>query len=144
MTAAPKPPGRVGKSVLLDASAFLAFLGDEPGVDEVERLLSSRACWISSVTLTEAEGKLVGRGQLTQGQIQGKLTAIRSLLTEVPFDAACREKAAFYYARKSPYDLSLGDACCLGTAEALGLDVLTAERGWAVIPDLPFKVQLIR
>ncbi len=62
----------------------------------------------------------------------------------MPFDAACREKAAFYYARKSPYDLSLGDACCLGTAEALGLAVLTAERGWAKIPDLPFKVKLIR
>jgi len=67
-----------------------------------------------------------------------------SLLQEVPFDAACREKAAFYYARKSPYNLSLGDAACLGTAEALKLDVLTAERGWAQIPDLPFSVRLIR
>ncbi|UTA52431.1 hypothetical protein MSS93_17160 (plasmid) [Deinococcus radiodurans] len=58
----------------------------------------------------------------------------------MPFESACRKKASFYYARKSPYGLSLGDAACLGTAEALKLDVLTAEKGWAEIPDLPFKV----
>ena len=41
-------------------------------------------------------------------------------------------------------NLSLGDALCLGAAEALGADVMTAEHGWATLPDLPFEVQLIR
>jgi len=99
---------------------------------------------VSSVTLTEAEGKLVGRGDFTHGQVQSKYSALLALIMEVPFDPACRARAAFYYARKAPYDLSLGDAACLGTAEVLGSDVLTAERGWARIPDLPFKVRLIR
>lgn len=90
------------------------------------------------------EGKLVGRRQLTHAQVQDQWGALLSLLTEIQFDSACRKTAAFYYARKSPYNLSLGDAACLGTAQALGLDVLTGERNWATIPDLPFGVRLIR
>jgi len=125
-------------------SALLAYLSNEPGTDEVRTVLAAQPCMISSVTLTEAEGQLVGRGEFTHEQVNANHNQLLSLLQEVPFDAACREKAAFYYARKSPYNLSLGDAACLGTAEALKLDVLTAERGWAQIPDLPFAVRLIR
>jgi len=123
---------------------LLAYLSNEPGTDEVRTVLAAQPCMTSSVTLTEAEGKLVGRGELTHGQVNANHNQLLSLLHEVPFDAACREKAAFYYARKLPYNLSLGDAACLGTAEALKLDVLTAERGWAQIPDLPFALRLIR
>ncbi|SEI91381.1 PIN domain nuclease, a component of toxin-antitoxin system (PIN domain) [Deinococcus reticulitermitis] len=130
--------------MLLDASALLAYLTNEPGTDEVRAVLLEGPCWISSVTLTEAEGKLVGRGDFTHGQVQDKYSALLALVREEPFDSVCRARAAFYYARKSAYNLSLGDAACLGTAEALGLDVLTAERGWAKVPDLPFKVHLIR
>ena len=130
--------------MLLDASALLAYLSNEPGTDEVRTVLASQPCLVSSVTLTEAEGKLVGRGEFTHGQVNANYKQLLSLLQEVAFDAACREKAAFYYARKSPYNLSLGDAACLGTAEALKLGVLTAERGWTQIPDLPFAVRLIR
>lgn len=130
--------------MLLDASVFLAFLTNEPGTEVVRAALLQYRCMVSSVTLTEVEGKLVGRGEFTSGQVQQQYAKLLSVVGELPFDSVCREKAAFYYARKSPYDLSLGDACCLGTAEALRMDVLTAERGWAMIPDLPFKVQLIR
>lgn len=130
--------------MLLDASALLAFLLKEEGGLEVLEVVSSRQCWISSVTLTEVQGKLVGRGDFTPRQVEAQLGPLLGFVREVPFDATCREKASFYYARKSPYGLSLGDAACLGTAEALKVDVLTAERGWAEIPDLPSKVQLIR
>ncbi|MDV6375071.1 PIN domain-containing protein [Deinococcus arenicola] len=130
--------------MLLDASVVLAFLTNEPGTQAVRAALLQYRCVVSSVTLAEVEGKLVGRGEFTSGQVGQQYAKLLSVVRELPFDSACREKAAFYYARKSPYDLSLGDACCLGTAEALEMDVLTAERGWAVIPDLPFKVQLTR
>ena len=130
--------------MLLDASALLAFLLKEAGGLEVLNVVSSRPCLISSVTLTEVHGKLVGRGDFTPRQVEAQLGPLLGFVCEVPFDSLCREKASFYYARKSPYGLSLGDAACLGTAEALKLDVLTAEKGWAEIPGLPFKVQLIR
>lgn len=130
--------------MLLDASALMAYLTDEAGTEQVYSIISEQSCWVSSVTLTEVEGKLVGRGEKTPGQVHVNYKKLLSIAQEIPFDAACRSKAAFYYARKSPYNLSLGDAACLGTAEALGLDVLTAERSWATIPDLPIKVELVR
>lgn len=96
------------------------------------------------MTLTEVQGKLIGRGDFTPGQVRAQIDSLLGFVREVPFDAACWERAVFYSARTSPYDLSLGDAACLGTAEAMNLNALTAERGWSSIPDLPFKVQLIR
>lgn len=130
--------------MLLDASALLAYLLKEEGGAEVLKVVASRSCTISSVTLTEIQGKLIGKGAYTAGQVEAQLGPLLGFVREVAFDEVCREKAVFYYARKSPYSLSLGDAACLGTAEALGLDVLTAERGWAQIPDVPFTVHLIR
>lgn len=133
-----KPP------LLLDASALIALFRQEPGYEKVRQALSGRACSVSSVTLAEMEGKLVGRGDYTPGQVQTSWGRLAPFVTELAFDAACRARTAFYYARKSPYGLSLGDAACLGTAEVHGLNVLTAEQGWAKVPDLPFGVELIR
>ena len=130
--------------MLLDASALLAFLLKEEGGDKVLEVVSSYQCFISSITLTEVYGKLVGRGEFTAGQVEAQMGPLLGFIREVPFDAACREKASFYYARKSPYGLSLGDAGCLGTAEALKMDVLTAERRWSEIPDVAVEVKLIR
>ena len=106
--------------------------------------LQRRPCAVSSVTLTELEGKLIGRGEYTAAQIRAAVETVAPLMDELAFDAECRSHATFYYARKSPYDLSLGDAACLGTAEAHHLSVLTAEQNWAKLPDLPFSVELIR
>ena len=55
-----------------------------------------------------------------------------------------QQAASFYYARRKPYNLSPGDALYPGAAEALGADVMTAEHGWATLPALLFKVNLIR
>ena len=130
--------------LLLDASAILALLRREEGAQAVQNALRSRPCAVSSVTLTELEGKLIGRGEYTPGQVRSALDGLAPLLPELPFDATCREKATFYYARKNPYNLSLADAACLGTAEAHGLGVLTAEQGWGKLPGTPIRVELIR
>lgn len=130
--------------LLLDASAVIALFRREEGYEEVRRALSGRSCHISSVTLTEMEGKLVGRGEYTHGQVLAAWGRLTPLVPELVFDAACRDRAAFYYARKSPYGLSLGDAACLGTADLHRLSVLSAEQNWGKLPDLPFTVELIR
>lgn len=130
--------------LLLDASAILALLRREPGAQKVQDALRQRPCSVSSVTLTELEGKLIGRGEYTAAQIRSAVETVAPLMDELAFDAECRSYATFYYARKSPYDLSLGDAACLGTAEAHQLGVLTAEQNWTKLPDLPFGVELIR
>lgn len=132
------------RGILLDASALIATFRKETGSERVRRVLGERECAVSSVTLTELEGKLVGKGEYTPDQVHALLANVAPLVAEVPFDAHCRAKAAFYYARRSPYNLSLGDAALLGTAEARSLDVLTAEGAWKKLPDLPFEVEVIR
>jgi ribonuclease VapC len=130
--------------LLLDASAVMAVLRREAGAEVVTAALAERVCRISSLTLSELEGTLVGKGEYTHGQVQAAWGRLAPFVAEVPFDAACRDRAVFHYARPSPYPLSLGDAACLGTAEAHGLDVLTAERGWRLIPDLSIQIKLLR
>lgn len=124
----------------------MAFIRREPGGETVLSALTSgqRPCMVGVAQLVEVEGKLVSDGNFTPGQVRGQLYQLGQLLDVQPLDARVQAACAFYYARRRPYNLSLGDALCLGLAETLGADVLTAERGWATLPDLPFTVILIR
>ena len=96
-----------------------------------------------AVQMVEVEGKLVSNGSLTPQQVRARLHQVGHLLDVVPFGPQAQQAAGFYYARRKPYNLSLGDALCLRAAEALGA-VMTAEHGWATLPALLFKVNLIR
>lgn len=130
--------------VLLDASALIAFLRRETGFEVVRDTLLQEDCLICAVQLVEVKGKLVSDGSQTATAVQTELDRLAHILSIFPFDPAAQEAASFYYARRRPYNLSLGDALCLGLAEHLGATVLTAERTWADIPDLPVTVKLIR
>ena len=103
-----------------------------------------RETFVLAVQMVEVEGKLVSSGSLTPQQVRARLHGLGQLLEALPFGREAQQAASFHYARRKPYNLSLGDALCLGAAEALGADVMTAEHGWATLPDLPFEVQLIR
>ncbi|WP_157452032.1 hypothetical protein [Deinococcus aquatilis] len=60
------------------------------------QVIARRPSFVSSVTFTELEGKLVGRGDFTPRQVQAALDPLLSLVSEVPFDQQCRPRAAFY------------------------------------------------
>lgn len=133
-----------GRPLLLDASALTAFLRRETGWQAVATALGGSTCLIGSAQLVEIEGKLVSDGSVTPAEFQTQLGLLGHIIRPVPFSLDAIRTASFYYARRRPYGLSLGDALCLGTAETLGADVMTAERTWASIPDLPFQIQTIR
>lgn len=59
---------------------------------------------------TELLGKLVGSGS----EVREALELLGEALQIVPFDLAQSDLAAFWYARRKPYNLSLGDCVCLG------------------------------
>ncbi|MFK7604383.1 PIN domain-containing protein [Deinococcus sp. SM5_A1] len=136
----------MSRPVLLDASALMAFIRKERGGERVlaELTTGQRSHLVSAAQLVEVEGKLVSDGSFTPEQVRARLHQLGHLLNVQPFEVRAQRAAAFYYARRRPYDLSLGDALCLGLAELLEADVLTAEQGWATLPDLPFAVELIR
>lgn len=131
-----------GFKVVLDASALLAWYEDEPGAPIVEEALLRGDGVISSVNLTETIGKLVGKGIAPENEVSTDLFALK--LEIAAFDSALALGAGFFYARRHPDQLSLGDCACLALGEARGLTVLTAERAWAKLPNLRVAVKLIR
>jgi ribonuclease VapC len=126
--------------MVIDASALLAYLQDEPGADLVEDALLAES-YLSCLTWTEVAGKLLGAGKAAH-QVDEALSLLTAQL--IPFDEVQMRLAAYFYARRRPYGLSLGDCATLALAEHLGVPALTAERAWAELPDLRVEVRLIR
>lgn len=124
---------------VLDASAVLALLGDEPGSDAVMAALPSAR--LSAVNLAEVLTKLLDRG------LDARLAAAlldTSGVTIVPFSARQAELATAVRTADIRRRLSLGDRCCLAlTLDSDEPEVLTADREWATL-DLPLTVRLLR
>jgi PIN domain nuclease of toxin-antitoxin system len=130
--------------VVIDSSALIALIRDEPGAEVVQRQIERSVLVLSSVNFTEIKGKLVGNGLYTPQSVDEAINAFGRALEIVSFDLEQSNLAAFWYSRRSAYNLSLGDCACLALAEAKGVPCLTAERAWAKLPNLRVKLELIR
>ena len=124
--------------VVLDASALLALLNDEPGADIVASVLAASA--ISTLNLSEVVGKLADVGM--------PATAIREALRDfplevVPFDEEQAYEAGLMRPATKGAGLSLGDRACLSLAHRLGLPALTTDRNWKHL-QVDVKVSIIR
>ena len=91
--------------VVLDASALLALLNQEPGAEMLTPELLSRAA-MSTVNLAEAQGKLVGRGLRPDDAWEAVVSVIREA---VPFTPEHARLAGDLVAQTRPIGLSLGD-----------------------------------
>lgn len=123
---------------VLDASALLAFLQDEPGGGAVERALE-QSC-ISAVNWSEVIQKSVAAGVDTEGMRQD-LEAIGLVVHD--FTSAHAESAGRLWAQTRRFGLSLGDRACMSLGIALKLPVLTTDRNWKK-PKLPLRVNVVR
>ncbi len=126
--------------MVADASALLAYFQDESGGDNVERAFETSLV-ISSVTYIEVVGKLVGGGK-PMSLVEQKFRELE--LEPIPVNKEQASLAAYFYARRKPYSLALGDCITLALAEYLQEPVLTTEKNWALLPDLKIEVRLIR
>ena len=124
-------PEQRSASPVLDASALLAYLGDEPGSDVVAETIAAGAT-ISTVNLAEVLGMLATRGA-DPAAVVTQLTA-RGLLDGAiavePFTAADATEAARLRPLTRSAGLSLADRACLALAHRLAAEALTADRAW--------------
>ena len=112
-------------SVVLDASALLAFLQLEPGHETVGNVLAESV--ISTVNWAEVIGKCIAGDVETEGLLED----IRALgLAVVPFSSAEAELAGRLAQPTRALGLSLGDRACLALGLARGDSIYTADRTW--------------
>jgi ribonuclease VapC len=112
-------------SAVLDSSAVLAVLNDEPGADAVVAILDDAL--VSTVNYAEVVGKLVERGS-NYSQAQAALRTIA--LTTVDFDIALARRTGALRVETMRRGLSLGDRACLSLAEREGVPAVTGDRTW--------------
>lgn len=124
--------------VVLDASALLALVNQEPGQEVVANLVPRSV--ISAVNFSELVAKLTEQG-IPEKEVQNILAALN--LAVIPFDQVQGLMAGYLRPVTKPLGLSLGDRACL----ALGLQtqnlVVTADKAWSQL-ELDLDIQIIR
>lgn len=124
--------------MILDASAILAFLHNEPGAEQVGMALATAQ--VSTVNWAEVLQKSL-RCQVDINGMQDEFTEIG--VTFEPFTPNQAELTASMWRETSKFGLSLADRSCLALAIEKNVAVLTADRVWANL-DLGIDIQLIR
>jgi ribonuclease VapC len=125
-------------TVILDSSALLALLWQEPGAAKVAPLLGDAS--ISTVNMAEVVTKMVDRGfdDATASDIFLSLG-----LSMVPFDSATSLLAGQLRRETKSLGLSLGDRACIALGVISGHKILTADKVWAKV-SAKTEIEIIR
>ena len=126
-----------GNGAVLDASALLALLQDEPGASRVlEALPDALMC---SVNLSEVVAKLADLG-MPEIDIRRALSLGLEIIS---FDEILAYSAGILRPTTRRAGLSLGDRACLALAQSRSLPALTTDRSWTSL-DTDIDIILIR
>ncbi|TAG34506.1 MAG: PIN domain-containing protein [Polaromonas sp.] len=129
-------------TIVLDASAVLAFLQGEPGQEAVLHALQTQRCVVSAANEAEIISKSLDRGLTFE-----TITAILAELSYTAVDTAVADgqQAGLMRSLTRNAGLSLADQLCLALAHRLKAKVLTADRAWTLVAEpLALDVVLIR
>ena len=123
---------------MLDASAILAILGQEPGAEAIWRHLGSTV--VSTVNLAEVQGKLMSRGVPEEDAWEGALSLTSEI---VDFNHEHARLTGTLLPETQHLGLSLGDRACLALGMLLDAPVYTTDRAWTNL-SLGIKIHVIR
>ena len=125
-------------SVVIDASALLALLQDEPGSDGVAEALPEAI--ISAVNVSEVVAKLCDKGFESD---EARETIELLPLNVIDFDLAQAVETGLLRGPTRALGLSLADRACLALAARSESKALTADRAWAKV-DVGIDIHVIR
>lgn len=118
-------------SVVLDASALLAYLNQEAGAEKVAEQMVGGG-YISAVNLAEVYSKVTEWGQdahlLEEALVRQGL--LGGVLEVVPFGPQDVQLVAALRPLTKAQGLSLGDRICLALAMRLRLPAITTDSAW--------------
>ena len=138
MRLAERRPSSSVPDAVLDASALIALLWDEPGGQAVERLLGRAV--VSAVNWAEVLQRYRAHGIDTADKRESVEAIGVGIVGFTPDDA---ELAADLWEPTRAAGLSLADRACLALARRLDLPAHTADRDWRKV-DVGVDVILIR
>jgi PIN domain nuclease of toxin-antitoxin system len=117
------------QTVVLDASALLAFAFNEPGGSAIPQALKDKSTRVvmSAVNWSEFIQKCLQNGVPVDGVLD-ELTA--EGLRVLPVDAALADLAAQLWVGTKTKGLSLGDRMCLALGISLHAPVWTTDQAW--------------
>jgi PIN domain nuclease of toxin-antitoxin system len=116
----------MSNKIVLDASALLCLLNDEPGTDEVAKVLTRSI--IGAVNLGEVVSKLRERG-LQLDEVQEALGGLH--LDVRPLSASQAMRIGDLRPITRSLGLSLGDRACLALALDLNAEIYTTDAALA-------------
>ena len=123
---------------VLDASAILAVLRNEPGAEAVKAVLPRAA--ICTVNLAEVISTLIDKGASAE---KADMIVADVIVQRVAADEQLARRAGSLRAAATQFGLSLGDRFCLALAEREGVAALTTDRVWGELEN-GIAVTLIR
>lgn len=113
---------------VLDASALIALINEEPGSDHVKKFLSGSI--MSAVNISEVVAVLT-KLDIPQDSIQ---TVIRNLVHAIiPFDEEQAFISGYLYTDIHSKGLSFGDKACLSLGKKNDMTVLTSNPKWSEV-----------
>ncbi|MEZ6064119.1 MAG: type II toxin-antitoxin system VapC family toxin [Planctomycetaceae bacterium] len=124
--------------VVVDASAVLALMLGEKGVDKVEEMREESV--ISTVNILEALSRLVRHDVNAE---RAQLFLRQAFPNAIAFDRQQAETAAMIHSATRSFGLSYGDCACLALGIVRRAPVLTGDRRWKEL-DIGVKVLLFR
>lgn len=134
----------ISPRAVLDSSALLAWLREEPGALATEEALAGVVA-INAVNWAEVLSKLfdLGHDPIEAGQRLVTRGILGSALLVWPLDESMALDIAKLRAETRAFGLSLGDRACIALGQRLQVPILTADRVWRELP-LRVQIQLIR
>jgi len=113
--------------VVLDASAVLAYLQEEKGSHQVEKILTEGEAIISAANYAEVITKLI---DINMTELEIKVVLENLEMTIETVDEIQAWYTGVLRSKTKKYGLSLGDRACIALAESLNLPILTTDKQW--------------